>query len=38
VVRPSWQTSVGAALGRRRDEWLNTGVANQLRLAVLGAY
>jgi hypothetical protein len=25
-------------LGRRRDEWLDTGVANQLRLAVLGAY
>ena len=25
-------------LGRRRDEGISTGVANQLRLAVLGAY
>ena len=25
-------------LRRRRDEWISAGVANQLRLAVLGAY
>jgi transposase len=25
-------------LRRRRDEWISSGVANQLRLAVLGAY
>jgi transposase len=31
-------TCSATTLRRRRDEWISTGVANQLRLAVLGAY
>jgi transposase len=31
-------TCSATTLRRRRDEWISAGVANQLRLAVLGAY
>ena len=31
-------TRSATTLRRRRDEWISAGVANQLRLAVLGAY
>jgi transposase len=31
-------TCSASTLRRRRDEWISTGVAEQLRLAVLGAY
>ena len=31
-------TCSATTLRRRRDEWIRAGVANQLRLAVLGAY
>jgi transposase len=32
------QTCSATTLRRRRDEWISAGVAEQLRLAVLGAY
>jgi transposase len=31
-------TCSATTLGRRRDEWISAGVAEQLRRAVLGAY
>jgi hypothetical protein len=32
------RTCSATTLRRRRDEWISTGVAEQLRLAVLAAY